>query len=211
MACSSSSQRASSTLQGHPAWATAPRTAPCPPPTPPDPALPAQVLLDQHRVQQGQLLVQVLHEWGHSLQAAPSAPARPRAPHRPPAGSALTSSFWMESGDRLMCCTYFRMSATICGRAVLGTPQQGTQQPAPPPACQPAHLGSQVRGHGLDLLLQVFVQGLHAAEQGPRKPPFQRQGRLRPRQTPQSLPSSLAEKLHVVEHHAELGRRARCG
>lgn len=68
-----------------------------------------------------------------------------------------------------------------------------------------------MRGHGLDLLLQVFVQGLRAAEQGPREPPFQRRGHLRPRQTPQSLPSSLAEKLHIVEHHAELGRQARCG
>lgn len=31
----------------------------------------------------------------------------------PSAGQALTSSFWMESGDRLMCCTYFLMSPTI--------------------------------------------------------------------------------------------------
>lgn len=128
MACRSSSQRASSTLQGH-SWSAAAPRAPCPPPPPR--ALPPQVLLHQRGVQQSQLLVQVLDERGHGLRAAPSAPDAPGPTPPPAAGRALTSSFWMESGDRLMCWTYFLMSATICGRAALapGGRTLGSQLP----------------------------------------------------------------------------------
>lgn len=138
----------------------------------------------------------------------PGAPTPPPAAPQPSAGQAPTSSFWMESGDRLMCCTYFLMSATICGgqRSALGAApgQPGNLPPA-------AHLGGQVRCHGVDLLLQVLIQGLRTAEQRAWEAALQCRGRLRPRQPPQHLPRGLAEELHVVEDHTELGRRARCG
>lgn len=51
---------------------------------------------------------------GPQGQTAPG-PPHTHTPHRaePSAGQSLTSSFWMESGERLMCCTYFLMSPTI--------------------------------------------------------------------------------------------------
>lgn len=68
-----------------------------------------------------------------------------------------------------------------------------------------------MRRHGVDLLLQVFVQGLCTAEQRAREHPLGPRGHLRPRQTPQRLPGSLAQELHVVENHTELGRRPTSG
>lgn len=79
-------------------------------------------------------------------------------------------------------------------------------QPAPAPAHQPCHLGGEVCRHGSGLPLQVLVQGLCAAEQGPWERALKPRSPLRPRQATQCLASSLAEELHVVEDHAELGR-----
>ena len=149
----------------------------------------------------------VYFDGGVLSHTVPGAPTPPPAAPQPSAGQAPTSSFWMESGDRLMCCTYFLMSATICGgqRSALGAApgQPGNLPPA-------AHLGG-VRCHGVDLLLQVLIQGLRTAEQRAWEAALQCRGRLRPRQPPQHLPRGLAEELHVVEDHTELGRRARCG
>ena len=62
--------------------------------------------------------------------------------------------------------------------------------------------------HGSGLPLQVLIQGLHAAEQGAREHTLEPWSPLRPHQATQRLVSSLAQELHVVEDHAELGRCA---
>lgn len=59
--------------------------------------------------------------------------------------------------------------------------------------------------HGVGLPLEVFIQGLHAAEQRAGEPSLQPAGPLRPRQASQCLSRSSAYQLHVVEHHTELG------
>ena len=60
--------------------------------------------------------------------------------------------------------------------------------------------------HGSGLPLQVLVQGLCAAEQGPWECALQSCSPLRPHQATQCLASSLSEELHVIEDHTELGR-----
>ena len=91
-------------------------------------------------------------------------------------------------------------------RVVLSNAGCREGQLAPAPAHRPCHLGGQVCCHGSGLPLQVLVQGLCAAEQGPRERALKPRSPLRPRQATQCLASSLAEELHVVEDHAELGR-----
>lgn len=84
----------------------------------------------------------------------------------------------------------------------------GAGQSIPHPAL-PAHLGGQVCCHGAGLPLQVFIQGLCAAEQGAREPHLEPCIPLRPRQASQCLANDPAQELHIVEDHAELERCAR--
>lgn len=91
-------------------------------------------------------------------------------------------------------------------RVVLSTVGCREGRPAPAPAPRPCHLGGQVCRHGSGLPLQVLVQGLRAAEQGPWECALQSCSPLRPHQATQCLASSLSEELHVIEDHTELGR-----
>lgn len=65
--------------------------------------------------------------------------------------------------------------------------------------------------HSAGLSLQVFIQGLCAAEQGARESPLESCIPLRPRQASQCLANNPAQELHIVEDHAELERCARWG
>lgn len=65
--------------------------------------------------------------------------------------------------------------------------------------------------HGAGLPLQVFIQGLCAAEQGAREPPLKPCIPLGPCQASQCLANDPAQELHIVEDHAELERCARWG
>lgn len=68
----------------------------------------------------------------------------------------------------------------------------------------PTHLGGQVCRDRVGLPLQVLIQSLGTAQQGPRQTPLQRPGPLWPGQASKCLSCCLAHVFHVVEDHTEL-------